>query len=38
LGMPREINRTYGTKEEKDLAMNFTVQNVRQQVMMMIRD
>jgi Transketolase, C-terminal subunit len=38
LGMPREINRTYGTKKEKDMAMNFTVQEVRKRALAMIEN
>ena len=38
LGMPREINRTYGTKQEKDMAMNFTAQEVRKRAVAMIEN
>ena len=38
LGMPREINRTYGTKQEKDVAMNFTAQEVRRRAVAMMVD
>jgi len=38
LGMPREINRTYGTKQEKDMAMNFTAQEARKRAVAMIEN